>query len=73
MVTWMNMCLKVTIMDDRDSLRLFTSQGYLRADVAIRIQLSPTNFKKAIERYTAINGYLDRPASLGLARQGAKR
>ena len=60
-------------MDDHDSLHLFTSQGCLLADVAIRIQLSPTSFKKAIERYTAINSYVDRPGSPGLARQAAKR
>ena len=42
-----------------NSPNLFTIQDYLLADVAIRIQLSPTNYKKAVERYTAINSYLD--------------
>jgi hypothetical protein len=46
-----------------NSPNLFTIQDYLLADVAIRIQLSPTNYKKAVERYTAINSYLDRPDS----------
>lgn len=42
---------------------LFTIQDYLLADVAIRIQLSPANYKKAVDRYTAINSYLDGPDS----------
>ncbi len=41
----------------------FTIQDYLLADIAIRIQLSPTNYKKAVERYEAINTYLDRQSS----------
>jgi hypothetical protein len=50
-------------MGNRHSQNLFTIQDYLLADVAIRIQLSPTNYKKAVERYEAINSYLDRPDS----------
>lgn len=50
-------------MGNRHSPHLFTIQDYLLADVAIRIQLSPTNYQKAVERYEAINTYLDRPNS----------
>lgn len=51
-------------MRNRRSLRLFKDvQDYLLADVAVRIQLSLTNYKKAVERYEAINKYLDRPES----------
>jgi len=46
-----------------NSPELFTIQDYLLADVAIRIQLSPANYKTAVDRYTAINSYLDRPDS----------
>lgn len=51
-------------MRNRRSLRLFKNvQDYLLADVAVRIQLSPTKYDKAVERYEAINKYLDRPES----------
>lgn len=51
-------------MRNRRSIHLFNDvQDYLLADVAVRIQLSPTNYKKALERYEAINKYLDRPES----------
>lgn len=50
-------------MREYNSPQLFTIQDYLLADVAIRIQLSPTAYKKAVERYEAINSYLDRPDS----------
>lgn len=50
-------------MGNRHSLQPFTIQDFLLADVAIRIQLSPSNYNKAVERYTAINSYLDRPDS----------
>lgn len=51
-------------MGNRHPLHLSTIQDYLLADVAFRIQLTPTDYKKAKERYTAINSYLDRPESL---------
>lgn len=41
----------------------FSIQDYLLVDVAIRIQLNPTNYQKAVQRYEAINSYLDRPDS----------
>ena len=51
-------------MRDRRSLRIFKDvQDLLLADIAVRIQLSPTNYNKAVERYEAINTYLDRPES----------
>ncbi len=35
----------------------------LLADIAIRIQLTPTDYDKAVERYETINDWLDRPGS----------
>jgi hypothetical protein len=34
------------------------------ADIAVRIQLTPTDYQKAIEHYEAINEWIDRDDSL---------
>lgn len=39
------------------------ARDHLLAAVALRIQLSPTDYRKAVERYEAINAFLDRPDS----------
>src|SRR4051812_33638904 len=36
----------------------------LLADVAIRVQLTNTDYRKAVERYHAVADWLDRPGSL---------
>ncbi len=38
-------------------------EDYLLADVAVRIQLSPTDYAKAVARYETINNHIDRPSS----------
>lgn len=64
--TWVpeQLNLSEELMGNHHSPHQLTIQDYLLADVAIRIQLSPTNYQKAVERYEAINSYLDRPESL---------
>jgi hypothetical protein len=51
-------------MRNRPSLKgLQNIEDLLLADVAVRIQLSPTNYNKAEERYKAISAYVERDGS----------
>jgi hypothetical protein len=45
------------------SLPLTESVDILLADIAIRIQLSPTNYAKAVSRYETINEHIEREGS----------
>ena len=42
---------------------LRTPLDLLLADIAIRVQLTPTDYDKAVSRYETINDWLDRPGS----------
>lgn len=51
-------------MRDRPSLSSFSNiEDLLLADLAIRIQLNPTNYRKVVERYKTLNEHLERESS----------
>ena len=51
----------MTRVEDRSALR--TEVDLLLADIAIRVQLTPTDYDKAVSRYETINEWLDRDGS----------